>query len=57
VSTAEIIVRVSEADGGAPRAARMNQILVNTAHGWRLLTIIDADVSVPVTPVRKSLAK
>jgi len=50
VSTAEVIVRVSEAGGGAPRAARMSQILVNTPHGWRVLTIIDTDDSMPVIP-------
>jgi len=28
----------------------MSQILVNTAHGWRVLTIIDTDDSMPVIP-------
>ncbi len=45
VSTAEIVVYVSVTDGGTPRAARMNQVLVNTAHGWRVLAIVEADLS------------
>jgi ketosteroid isomerase-like protein len=44
VSTAEIFVDVSSTGGGTPRATRMNQILVNTAHGWRVLTIVEADL-------------
>jgi ketosteroid isomerase-like protein len=44
VSTAEIFVHVSWTGSGTPRATRMNQILVNTAHGWRVLAIIEADL-------------
>jgi ketosteroid isomerase-like protein len=44
VSTAEIFVHVSSIDGGTPRAVRMNQILVNTAQGWRVLAIVEADL-------------
>jgi ketosteroid isomerase-like protein len=45
VSTAEIFVDVSSTRGGTPHATRMNQILVNTAHGWRVFTIVEADLA------------
>jgi ketosteroid isomerase-like protein len=40
VSTAEIFVRVSTSDGVPARSARMIQVLVNTARGWRVLSIV-----------------
>ena len=44
VSTAEIFVRVSTTNGAPARSARMNQILVNTARGWRVLSILPGDL-------------
>ena len=44
VSTAEIFVRVSTASGAPARSARMNQILVHAARGWRVLSILPGDV-------------
>jgi len=40
VSTAEIIVYVSVNNGPATQLTRMNQIMVNTTRGWRVLTIL-----------------
>jgi len=40
VSTAEVFVRVSITSGPLARSTRMNQILVNTARGWRVWTIL-----------------
>jgi ketosteroid isomerase-like protein len=40
VSTAEVFVRVSIANGALVRSTRMNHVLVNTARGWRVLTIV-----------------
>ena len=40
VSTAEVFVRVSITDNASTRTTRMNQILVNTPRGWRVLSII-----------------
>ena len=44
VSTAEIFVRVSITDSAPARLMRMNQIMVNTAHGWRVLCILESDL-------------
>jgi ketosteroid isomerase-like protein len=44
VSTAEIFVRVSTTGGARVQSSRMNQIMVNTAHGWRVLSILPGDV-------------
>jgi len=44
VSTAEIFVRVSTTNGTPARSARMNQILVNMARGWRVLSILPRDL-------------
>ena len=44
VSTAEIFVRVSTTRGAAAESARMNQILVNTARGWRVFSILPGEV-------------
>lgn len=44
VSTAEIFVRVSTTAGAPARSARMIQIVVNTARGWRVLSILPGDV-------------
>jgi ketosteroid isomerase-like protein len=43
VSTAEIFVRISTTNGAPARSARMNQILVNTARGWRVLSILPGE--------------
>jgi hypothetical protein len=40
VSTAEVFVRVKITTGASPQSARLNQILVNTPRGWRVLTIV-----------------
>jgi len=45
VSTAEVIVYVTINNGPATQLTRMNQVMVNTARGWRVLTIL-ADRSV-----------
>lgn len=45
VSTAEVFVRVSTTNGAPARSARMNQIMVNTARGWRVLSILPSAVS------------
>ena len=44
VSTAEIFVRVSTTVGTSARSVRMIQIMVNTARGWRVLSILPGDV-------------
>ena len=44
VSTAEIFVRVSTTSGASVESARMNQILVNTARGWRVFSILLSDM-------------
>ena len=44
VSTAEIFVRVRITDGTSSRSARMNQILVHTAHAWRVSSLVLEDV-------------
>ena len=44
VSTAEIFVRVSTTNGGRARLVRMNQVLVKTTRGWRVLNILSGDV-------------
>jgi ketosteroid isomerase-like protein len=40
VSTAEVFVHVWIDDGAPARLMRMNHILVNTARGWRVSTIL-----------------
>ena len=40
VSTAEIFVRVAIANGGQAQPTRLNQVLVNTPRGWRVLSIL-----------------
>jgi hypothetical protein len=45
VSTAEIFVRVSTTIGASTQSARMNQILINTARGWRVFSILPGDVT------------
>ena len=45
VSTAEIFVRVSTTIGASAQSARMNQILINTARGWRVFSILPGDVT------------
>jgi ketosteroid isomerase-like protein len=45
VSTAELFVRVSITSGAPARSTSMNQIVVNTAHGWRVLTILTDETS------------
>lgn len=40
VSTAEVFVRVRITNGASPRSARLNQVLVNTPRGWRVLSIV-----------------
>jgi hypothetical protein len=45
VSTAEIFVSVSTTSGASAQSARMNQILVNTARGWRVFSILPGDVT------------
>ena len=43
VSTAEIFVRVSATAGAPAQSGRMNQILVRTTRGWRVLSIVPGD--------------
>ncbi len=45
VPTAEIFVRVSTTSGASAQSARMNQILINTARGWRVFSILPGDVT------------
>jgi hypothetical protein len=45
VSTAELFVSVSITSGALARSTTMNQIVVNTAHGWRVSTILTDDAS------------
>ena len=40
VSTAEIIVYATVNNGPAAQMTRINQIMVNTTRGWRVLTIL-----------------
>ena len=42
-TTFEIFVNVAISDG-APRKARMNVILVDTGHGWRVLNILVSEL-------------
>lgn len=44
VSTVEIGARVSISGGGPARMGRMNLILANSAHGWRVLNILVSDL-------------
>jgi ketosteroid isomerase-like protein len=44
VSTAEIFVRVAITDDALGQSTRMNQILVNTARGWRVLSILPVNL-------------
>jgi hypothetical protein len=44
VSTAEIFVRVAITDDAIGQSTRMNQILVNTARGWRVLSILPVNL-------------
>ena len=40
VSTAEVFVSVSITDGALARSTWMNQVLVKTSRGWRVLTVL-----------------
>jgi SnoaL-like domain len=42
--TAEIFVRISITSDAPPRAELMNQILVNTENGWRVLCILASEL-------------
>jgi hypothetical protein len=44
VSTAEIFVRVAITDDAIGQSTRMNQVLVNTARGWRVLSILPVNL-------------
>lgn len=44
VSTVEIFTRVSTSNGAPARMAQMNLILVNSAHGWRVLNILVSEL-------------
>jgi ketosteroid isomerase-like protein len=50
-STGEIFVRVSTTIGASAQSARMNQVLVNTARGWRVFSILHADQSGKAIPL------
>ena len=40
VSTAEIMLFVSVGSGASARLMRLSQVMVHTAHGWRISTIV-----------------
>ncbi len=44
ISTAELFVRVSTTDGGAAQSTQLDQILVKTKRGWRVLSIVNGAV-------------
>jgi hypothetical protein len=44
ISTIEVFVRAAVSSGAPARAARLNVVLVNTAHGWRVLTFVVSDL-------------
>ena len=44
VSTAEVFVSVSITDGALARSTWMNQVLVKTSRGWRVLTVLTVKV-------------
>ena len=50
VSTAEIFVRVSTTIGGPAQSAQMNHILVNTARGWQVLSILPGNAPPDSSP-------
>ena len=47
ISTVEIFVRVSISSDAPVRVAQMNMVLVDTAQGWRILSIVVSDLPPP----------
>ncbi len=44
ISTAELFVRVSTADGAAAQSTQLDQIMVKTKRGWLMLSMFTGDV-------------
>ncbi len=44
IATAELFVRVSATDGGAAKSTQLDQVLIKTKRGWRVLSIINGAV-------------